>query len=120
MAHRLLVPPVRRMEGVARLPLIQDPGRAGSRQLLASMRTRDSLRLLKTTGRNIAPGPLPQMQSFVMAGPGYPNTPESMQNGRRFDNAPRVAGKTTGADVGFGPTGLGGSASATNNASGGR
>lgn len=116
MAHRLLVPPVRRMEGVARLPLPQDPGAVAHASFMAGMRTRDAIRLVKTTSRRNAIGPLPAPQSFVMAGPGQPNTPQSMSNGLRIDNAPRVAGKTTGADVAFGPSGIGARASASNSA----
>lgn len=112
MAHRLLVPPVRRMEGVARLPMPQDPGGAAHASFMAGMRTRDALRLAKTTSRNKAIGPLPSPQTFVMDGPGYPNSPASMDNGLRVDNAPRQSGKTRGADVGFGPSGLGGRATA--------
>lgn len=110
MAHQLLVPPVRRMQGTARLPVLQDL-EANTRQWYATLRTRDSLRLAKGRGSNVAPGPLPAMQNFVMAGPGQPNTPESMAPGLRIANAPRLAGKTTGADVG-----MGGRATAANNA----
>lgn len=100
MAHRLLVPPVRRLEGQIRLPLIQDPGRRIVGQLLNSMMTRDSLRLVKTAPSGIAIGPLPSPQTFVMAGPGQPNTPESMESGLLVGNAARLVDSTSGQDAG--------------------
>lgn len=101
MAHRLLVPPVRRLEGQIRLPMIQDIGGATARRFTHSLMPRDSLRLARTSGTMIAPGPLPSVQSFVMAGPGQPNTPESMESGLRKSNASRLVDKTRGASAGI-------------------
>jgi hypothetical protein len=96
MAHRLLVAPIRRLEGQIRLPMIQDISGANTRQWYASLRTRESLRLARTSQTQIAPGPLPGIQRFTLAGPGYPNTPESMANGLRKANSPALAATTRG------------------------
>ena len=100
MPHRLLVPPVKRMEGEMRLPMIQDPGQAIARQLRASLMPRDSLREVRTSGSLVAPGPLPSPQAFTMEGPGQPNAPESMQSGLMIGNARRLVDKTRGQSVG--------------------
>ena len=101
MAHRLLVPPVRRMEGRVRLPMIQDVGGSIARGFSASLMPRDSLRKVRTSQTQIATGPLPGLQTFVMAGPGQPNTPESMSNGLRKANAARLVDKTRGQSAGI-------------------
>lgn len=101
MAHRLLIPPVRRLEGQIRLPMIQDIGGATSRRYGQSLMPRDSLRLVRTSGTMIAPGPLPGIQTFVMAGPGQPNAPDSMSNGLRKANAARLVDKTRGQSAGI-------------------
>jgi hypothetical protein len=88
------------MEGRARLPLIQDPGRAIGKQLRASMMTRDALRLLPTSQTMKATGPLQAPQRFVLSGVGYPNSNESMAEGSRINDAPRLAASTRGASAG--------------------
>lgn len=101
MAHRLLPPPVRRLQTELRLPLVQHPGERIARQLEASLMTRDSLRRYKTTGNRAMLGPLPALHRFVLEDVGYPNTPDSMATGLRARNAPRVADKTRGQSAGI-------------------
>lgn len=98
--HGLLVPPVRRLEGQIRLPLVQRPSELLVDQLQSSMLTNDSLRVVKTSSNRKALGPLPAVQVFVMEGPGYPNTPESMASGLRARNAGRLVDKTRGQSAG--------------------
>lgn len=101
MAHRLLTPHVSRMEHPARLPLVQHLTTAITDNLQRSMMTRDSLRMVKTTGRRTCFSPLAPVQVFAMSGPGYPNTPESMRNGLRIKNAPQLAASTRGQSAGI-------------------
>lgn len=101
MAHRLLVPPVRRLEGQIRLPMVQDIGGAATRRWYASLRVADSLRLVKTSQSNKATGPLSSPQRFVLEDIGYPNAATSMQGGLRIANAPRLVGQTRGQAAGL-------------------
>lgn len=101
MPRGLLVPPVRRLQGQIRLPMIQNPGAAVARQLGDSMITRDSLRLARTSPTQIAPGPMPSPQAFVMDGPGFVNAPDSMQNGLRIGNAKRLVDSSRGQSAGI-------------------
>lgn len=100
MAHRLLVPPVRRMEGQARLPVIQDL-EANTRAWHSTLRVRDSLRLARTSGTMTALGPLPAVQRFAVDPAGGVNSPESMQPGLRIANARRLVDKTRGQSAGM-------------------
>lgn len=101
MAHRLLVPPVRRLEGRIRLPVLQDVGGAVTRRFGASLMPRDSLRLVRTSKTQTAIGPLPSVQTFAMAGPGQPNTPENMSSGLRKANASRLVNTGRGQGAGI-------------------
>lgn len=101
MAHKLLTAPVLRFEGRIRLPLVQHLDRAIVDQLSASMLTSDALRLARTSGTMTATGPLPAVQQFITVDTvGSPNSPESMRNGLRLANAPRLAVTTRGQSAG--------------------
>ena len=100
MAHRLLTPPVRRMTGRARLPLIQRPSVAITRNLLATLQPKESLRLVKTSPTNKYPGPLQPIQVFTIDGPGGTNSPANMQEGLRVANSPNLSGSTRGQSAG--------------------
>jgi hypothetical protein len=99
MAHRLLLPPQRRMEGQIRLPMIQDIGGSVTRRWYASLRTRDSLRTARTNTPT-ATGPMPSPQRFVVDNAGGPNAPDSMASGLRQGNAARLVNKTRGQSAG--------------------
>jgi hypothetical protein len=101
MAHRLLVPPVRRFEGRARLPLIQHPGERVAQNLTATLQDRDSLRRSGTSRAGIMLGPLAPLQRFVLTGVGYPNSPENLAQGVQLANAPRLAASTRGQSAGI-------------------
>lgn len=100
--HRLLTPPSRRMEGVVRLPYIQDvPGRTTG-QFQRSLMHFDALRRVKTTAKNrIALGPLSTPQMFVTEPSGGTNTPPSMASGAHKMNARRLVAKTPGQSAGM-------------------
>jgi len=101
MAHPLLVPPARRLDGVIRLPQIQNTHGALTRQLQASLMERDSLRRVKTTARNrILQGPVSSPQLFVSQPSGGVNTPGSMAGGAVKMNARRLVSKTPGQSAG--------------------
>jgi hypothetical protein len=99
MAHRLLIPPNRRMEGKIHLPMVQDIGGANTRRWYGSLRGREDFRIVRTRP-NVSRAPLPALQVFVMSGPGQPNTPESMNSGLRKSNARRLVDKTRGQSAG--------------------
>lgn len=92
--------PTRRIASTFRLPLIQHPGERVTDQLQRSMMTRDSLRRIKTTSNGTALGPLPAVQIFAQAGPGWANSPESMASGLRARNAGRIVNTTRGQSAG--------------------
>lgn len=100
MAHRLLAPPVRRLEGQIRLPVLQDL-EANTRAWHATLRVRDSLRLANTSRALIATGPLPAVQRFAVDPAGSVNSQENMQPGLRISNARRLVDKTRGQSVGM-------------------
>jgi hypothetical protein len=99
MAHRLLTYPVNRMEGRVRLPMLQDIGGATGRRFMGSLMPRDSLRRINTSRSLISTAPLAPLQKFVTAGPGNPNTPESMSSGLMIGNAARI-NKTHRTNIG--------------------
>jgi hypothetical protein len=101
MAHRLLVPPVRRLEGQARLPLVQHVSENLSANLTRSMMTRDSLRVVKSVGNGKCYSPLAPPQVFVMSGPGYPNDQASMGAGLIKANGANRATGTRGQGAGI-------------------
>jgi hypothetical protein len=78
------------MEGRVRLPVLQDIGGATGRRFTASLMPRDSLRKTNTSRSLISTAPLAPLQRFVTAGPGNPNTPESMSSGLMISNASRI------------------------------
>lgn len=100
--HRLLLPPARRMDGVIRLPYVQDvPGRLTS-QFQGSLMHFDALRRVKTTAKNrIALSPLATPQQFVTQPSGGVNTPAAMTAGAHKMNARRVVAKTRGQSAGI-------------------
>lgn len=101
MAHRLLVPPVRRMEGLARLPRVQLIDEAIARNFQDGLMPRDSLRHVKTSQTIKATGPLSSPQVFAISRVNGPNDPAAMRPGLRIRNAPRIANKTRGQSVGI-------------------
>lgn len=100
MAHRLLLPPVRRMEGRIRLPMIQDIGGAATRRWYSSLRPRDSLRTLRTNTPTVK-GPVASPQVFVIDAAGGTNSPENMSSGLMVGNAGRLVNKTRGQSAGI-------------------
>src|SRR5438309_10789059 len=100
MAHRLLVPPVRRLEGRIRLPLIQRPGEAIARNLTSTLMDRDSaMRTIKTTARQRkVTGYLPALQVFTHDQVGGVNSPPSMRPGLRVSMGQNAgSGRAAGA-----------------------
>jgi len=101
--QRLLVRPYRRLEGRIRLPEIQHIGRDVSRQMTASMMTRDSLRLSGTSRAGIITGPLAPVQIFAtQSDPGemFVNSEANMTSGLLIGNARRLVTKTRGQSAG--------------------
>lgn len=88
------------MQGQARLPVIQDL-EANTRAWFATMRVRDSLRLVRTSGTMTALGPLPTVQRFAVNPAGGTNSSENMQPGLRIANARRLVDKTRGQSAGM-------------------
>jgi hypothetical protein len=102
MAHRLLVPPVRRLNGQIRLPEVQHITRSVARQLSASMMSKDALRRAGTSRTGIATTPLAPVQVFTrIPGQMGPNSPANMAPGLRIANAPRLVNQTTGQSAGM-------------------
>lgn len=100
--HPLLLPPGRRMEGVIRLPRVQNAHGAFTQQFQASLMHSDALRLVKTTASNrIALGPLATPQQFITHPSGGVNTPGSMTHGAHKMNARRAVAKTRGQSAGI-------------------
>ncbi len=100
--HRLLLPPNRRMEGVIRLPYVQDAHGRTTTQFQQSLMHTDALRRVKTTASNrIAVGPLSTPQVFITEPSGGSNTPESMAVGTPKMNARRIVNKTSGRTAGM-------------------
>lgn len=100
MAHRLLVPPVRRMEGIARLPRVQLIDESIARNFQDGLIPQDSLRRIKTAQTIKATGPLSSPQVFAISRVNGPNDPESMRAGLKLRNAPLIANKNRGRSAG--------------------
>jgi hypothetical protein len=90
------------MDGVIRLPYVQDvPGRLTT-QFQTSLMHFDALRRVKTTAKNrIATTPLATPQQFVTEPSGGVNTPASMTAGAHKMNARRAVAKTRGQSAGI-------------------
>lgn len=100
--HPMLLPPSRRMEGVLRLPTVQNAHGAATQQFQASLMHSDALRRVKTTAKNrIVLGPLATPQRFVTAPSGGVNTPGSMASGSHKMNSRRLVAKTRGQSAGM-------------------
>lgn len=101
MAHRLLVPPARRMSDTIRLPELQDvPGRLTT-QFQSSLMVRDALRRVKTSPTRICTAPLAELQRFVEQPSGGTNTPAAMAAGAHKMNSRRLVAKTRGQSAGI-------------------
>lgn len=101
MAHRLLVPPARRMSDVIRLPEIQDTQGRLTTQFLSSLMVTDALRRVKTSPTRICTSPLANLQRFVEVASGGSNTPHAMAAGAHKMNSRRLVAKTRGQSAGI-------------------
>ncbi|MGI8412655.1 MAG: hypothetical protein ACR2QA_09210 [Solirubrobacteraceae bacterium] len=100
--HRLLLPPARRLEGVIRMPELQDAHGRATTQFLSSLMPSDALRRVKTTASNrVCVGPLSTPQMFVTAPSGGVNTHGAMIAGAHKMNSRRLVSKTRGASAGI-------------------